>query len=154
MLFKYWFCHLILLTVIGAIEVKLMNNIGNFVQINKYIDKIEYNSNFPCSKNPQQNNLTCKKFVHKTFQFTQISINSSKHRMPQSNTNSIKLQLILFQFVSSINLFIWMSWQHRKMLCKYYAKYFFFLCINHMIYQFHNNSYYMSFHFTHSHVSI
>lgn len=134
-LFKYWFCYLILLTVIGAIEVKLMNNIGNLCKLlndnfrfrYKIFDKIESNSNFPCLKNPQQNNLTCKKFVQKTFQFTQISINSSKHRMPQSNTNSIKLQLILFQFVSSINLFIWMSWQHRKMLCKYYAKYFFFM---------------------------
>ena len=138
--FKYWFCDLILLTVIGAIEVKLMNNIGYFVQIierqllgckmfaltdtklakrgsfwcfvtwvtswttetscklwcliwrtSKSIflpsrniqsfPKNEYNSNFLWKLN--QNNLTCKKFVHNTFQFTQISINSSTECLNQ-----------------------------------------------------------------------
>jgi hypothetical protein len=79
-----------------------------------------------------------------------------KYKMPQSKTNFIKLHLNLFQFNSnkrraSISLFECHD-NIKKMLCKYYAK--FISCINHLIYQFHNHSCYMSFHLTHSHVSI
>lgn len=81
MLFKYWFCELILLTVIGAVEVKFMNNIENFctnyemtisgiflfaLMDNNLSNRLNL---IPISYENFNNNLTCKNFIHKTFQF-------------------------------------------------------------------------------------